>query len=263
VYTFKKHEQEALKLALSWAADPGILVDILIPSPSHLSALDSSAADSAPKVYGDEVGHNNDSTNGSLINVENASATSALPRKWYEYLDIVVLFSLIFYVGGGSEESWEASSRDPSPFEHLLNATHREYQTDGEVGSSSTSDLSSSIESFFRLMHEHANIRISQCEDGEDDVWAAALRRETKDLSQQQQRLFLVGQNRKAFLSPERKNILPKQQDRQKALSFEKFADSLSSPLMVVYAPPSAKLIKKQKQFQRRSRRFSLASLSA
>jgi hypothetical protein len=259
VYTFKKSEREALKLALSIAADPDASVEILVPRQEGSPPPTATGSTDALKL------------SGGSSNVGEAPAAAAVMgpgtggRRWYEYMDVVVLSSLVFDMEAEGEEAWE--SVDPISGEngasaHSSNAGsgHGRLNSSGDVGSSNgfvPVDIEAldvvaggaSFDSLARLVQGLPNVRLLQSED--EDLWASALKEEAKD----EHRLLVVGRSRKAFLDHDHHH--GPQHAQHGPTTFEDFADGVAAPLLVVYPPPSTKHLEKQKQ-KRRSRRFSL-----
>jgi hypothetical protein len=182
-------------------------------------------------------------------------------RRWYNYLDVVVLSSLVFDMDE-QEEAWDETV-DASGTFHAAHAGDAHGRLDLSIGPGDvvtpppvvdieTLDVvagGASLESLTRLVQGLPNVRILQTQDVDgDDVWAAALKEEAKD----EHRLLLAGQNRKIFLDHHHHQHQHDQQ-HQRMTTFEEFADAVAAPLLVVYPPPSAKHLDK-----RRSRRFAL-----
>ncbi len=114
VYGFKKHEREALKLALSMAADPEARVEILVARQPGDEPLEGATLDGVDNGFGGSnvgeppKGEGVDNTiDGYDVNVD---TTSASRRMWYEYLDVVVLS-----YHWGSNYNW----RPPKEFQRL------------------------------------------------------------------------------------------------------------------------------------------------
>lgn len=269
VYGFKKHEREALKLALSMAADPEARVEILVARQPGDEPLEGATLDGVDNGFGGSnvgeppKGEGVDNTiDGYDVNVD---TTSASRRMWYEYLDVVVLSSLVFDMDDEKEETWDTVEHT-NVGGHLKPDAHQRLDLSigpGDVitpAAAAAVDIEAldvaaggaSLESLVRLVQGLPNVRLVQAQDP-DDLWAAALKEEAKD----EHRLLLVGQSRKVFLDHHDHHHQHQHHQRNAPTTFEEFADAVAAPLLVVYPPPSAKYQEKHKH-KRRSRRFSV-----
>lgn len=267
VYGFKKHEREALKLALSMAADPEARVEILVARQPGDEPLEGATLDGVDNGFGGSnvgetpSGDSVDSSNDGYD--DNVDTTTASRRRWYEYLDVVVLSSLVFDMDDEKEETWDTVEHT-NVSGHLKPDAHQRLDLSigpGDVITPAAVDIEAldvaaggaSLESLVRLVQGLPNVRLVQAQDS-DDLWTAALKEEAKD----EHRLLLVGQSRKLFLDHHDHHQHQHQHHQRNApTTFEEFADAVAAPLLVVYPPPSAKYQEKHKH-KRRSRRFSV-----